>query len=78
VIDDDDAARQSLEFLLGSSELAVQSFNSASEFLKSLPVSPCGCVVTDVLMPDVTGIDLIKLLIELNIRAWSPPKLKAL
>ena len=68
VIDDDDAARQSLEFLLGSSELAVQSFDSAIKFLKkSLPISPCGCIVTDVLMPDVTGIDLIKLLIELNI-----------
>jgi two-component system response regulator FixJ len=67
VIDDDDAARQSLEFLLGSSELAVQSFDSASEFLKSLPVSSCSCIVTDVLMPDITGIDLMKRLIELNI-----------
>ena len=67
VIDDDDAARASLEFLLRSSELTVRSFNSASEFLGCLPVSPCGCIVTDVLMPDITGIDLLKRLIELNV-----------
>jgi two-component system response regulator FixJ len=67
VIDDDDAARASLEFLLRSSELAVRSFNSANEFLSSLPVSSCGCIVTDVLMPDITGIDLLKRLIELNV-----------
>jgi len=67
VIDDDDAVRESLEFLLGSSQLSVKSYGSASAFLESLPETLSGCVITDVRMPDVTGIDLLKRLRELDI-----------
>jgi two-component system response regulator FixJ len=68
VVDDDDAVRESLEFLLSSSQLPVRTFNSASAFLTSLPPTPSGCVITDVRMPDVSGIELLKRLMELEIR----------
>jgi two-component system, LuxR family, response regulator FixJ len=60
VIDDDDAARQSLEFLLKSAKLPVQAHNSAVEFLDALPTLNPGCIITDVRMPGLSGIDLLK------------------
>ena len=60
VIDDDDAARQSLEFLIRSAKLPVQAHNSAVEFLDALPTLNPGCVITDVRMPGLSGIDLLK------------------
>jgi two-component system response regulator FixJ len=68
VIDDDDAVRESLEFLLSSSQLAVRTYNSASTFLTLLPQIASGCIITDVRMPEVSGIDLLKRLMELDIR----------
>ena len=64
VVDDDDAVRHSLEFLLSSAQLAVKTSNSASAFLAELPPTLSGCVITDVRMPDITGIDLLKQLRE--------------
>jgi len=60
VIDDDDAVRQSLEFLLKTAGLTVQSFDSAKAFLDVLPQVRAGCIITDVRMPDITGIDLLR------------------
>jgi two-component system, LuxR family, response regulator FixJ len=60
VIDDDDAARQSLEFLIKSAKLPVQAHNSAVEFLDALPTLNPGCIITDVRMPGLSGIDLLK------------------
>jgi two-component system response regulator FixJ len=60
VIDDDDAVRQSLEFLLKSAKLAVQTHESADGFLNALPTLNPGCVITDVRMPGLSGIDLLK------------------
>jgi two-component system response regulator FixJ len=60
VIDDDEAARQSLEFLLKAAGLNVRSFESAQDFLDLLPEINSGCVITDVRMPNVTGIDLLR------------------
>jgi two-component system, LuxR family, response regulator FixJ len=68
VVDDDDAVRESLEFLLSSSQLPVRTYNSASAFLASLPQLVSGCIVTDVRMPDLSGIDLLKRLTELQIK----------
>ena len=68
VLDDDDAARESLAFLLSSSQLPVRTYNSASAFLTSLPQMVSGCIITDVRMPDVSGIDLLKRLTELDIK----------
>jgi two-component system response regulator FixJ len=58
VIDDDADVRQSLAFLLSTVGLAVRVHESASAFLKILPEIQEGCIVTDVRMPGVDGIEL--------------------
>jgi two-component system, LuxR family, response regulator FixJ len=60
VIDDDNAARQSLEFLLRSAQIEVRSYPSAVAFLEVLPTIKSGCVITDVRMPDMTGLELLQ------------------
>ena len=59
VIDDDEAARQSLAFLLDCAGLAVRSYESAAEFLKAVPTMEHGCIITDVRMPGISGVELI-------------------
>jgi len=66
-IDDDEAVRHSLEFLLKTAGIAVRSFDSAKAFLEILPQIRSGCIVTDVRMPEVTGIDLLRRVKELKI-----------
>jgi len=58
VIDDDRAARESLSWLIGSVHLRVQSFASAIEFLAAYPPGRPGCVIADVHMPGLSGLDL--------------------
>ena len=58
VIDDDAGVRDSLAFLLGTAGLAVRTHESAVAFLKVLPEAEDGCVVTDVRMPEIDGIEL--------------------
>jgi two-component system, LuxR family, response regulator FixJ len=60
VIDDDEAVRDSLSFLLDSAEFNVTLFESALNFLDALPGLDFGCVVSDVRMPGVDGIELLK------------------
>jgi two-component system response regulator FixJ len=60
VIDDDDAVRQSLEFLLKTAGYAVRSFESGKAFLDIVPQLNFGCVITDVRMPEITGIDVLR------------------
>jgi two-component system, LuxR family, response regulator FixJ len=67
VIDDDDAARESLTFLLRTARIEVQTYPSAAAFLAALPTTESGCIVTDVRMPGVSGIDLLRQLNELKI-----------
>jgi two-component system response regulator FixJ len=67
VIDDDEAVRQSLEFLLRTSGMTARTYDSASSFLNALPAIEGGCVITDVRMPDITGIELLKRLGEMQI-----------
>jgi len=64
VIDDDDAVRQSLEFLLKTAGVSVRGFESAKAFLDVLPAIKSGCIITDVRMPEITGIDLLRHLKE--------------
>ena len=66
VIDDDDAMRESLAFLLKSAKVKVATHESASEFLARLPQIDAGCVVTDVRMPGMSGIELLKHLRDLK------------
>ncbi len=58
VIDDDVDVRQSLAFLLSTAGLSVCVHESAVAFLKALPGADDGCIVTDVRMPDIDGLEL--------------------
>jgi len=69
VIDDDDAARESLEFLLKSAKMDVRTYESANAFLRSAP-DDSGCIVTDVQMPGLTGVDLLR---QLKARGSTTP-----
>jgi len=60
VIDDDEAMRDSLDFLLGSANFHVTLFESAHYFLEALTSMDFGCVVSDVRMPGIDGIELLK------------------
>ena len=60
VIDDDEAVRQSVEFLLKTVGMRVHGFESAKAFLELLPQIGTSCVVTDVRMPEMTGIELLR------------------
>ena len=60
VIDDDEAMRDSLNFLLDSSGFGVTLFDNAQSFLDALPGLAFGCVVSDVRMPGIDGIELLK------------------
>ena len=60
VIDDDAAMRDSLDFLLGAADFHVTLFESAQNFLNTLPTIDFGCVVSDVRMPGIDGIELLK------------------
>jgi two-component system response regulator FixJ len=60
IIDDDEAVRQSLAFLLRSAQIEVCTYDSASAFLKAIAEMKCGCVITDVRMPGMSGIELLR------------------
>jgi two-component system, LuxR family, response regulator FixJ len=67
VIDDDEAMRESLSFLLGVVGIEVQTYESAEAFLKVAPTAKAGCVITDVRMPGLSGIELLRRLRELKL-----------
>ena len=60
VIDDDEAIRDSLDFLLAAADFQVSVFETALDFLDALSTLDFGCVVSDVRMPDIDGIELLK------------------
>jgi RNA polymerase sigma factor (sigma-70 family) len=68
VVDDDPSVRSSLKFLLSTVGLQVESFDSADTFLhKKLPDAP-SCLVLDVRLPGLSGIDIQRELAARNIR----------
>ena len=67
VIDDDEAVRDSLAFLLRSARMDVRAYESATAFLAALPEASGGCIVTDVRMPEISGVDLLRRLRELKV-----------
>jgi len=58
VIDDESVIRESVSFLLRSAGLKALAFSSAQEFLTNPPVEPPGCLVVDVQLPGISGLDL--------------------
>lgn len=68
VVDDDETVRGSLHWLLESLRLKVQTYASAQDFLSAYdPVQP-GCLVLDVRMPDISGLQLQEILAQRQIR----------
>jgi len=65
VVDDDEGVRNSLRFLLKSVGLATRTLDSASEFLDAYKPSQPGCLVLDVRMPGMSGLELQQ---QLNLR----------
>jgi len=66
VIEDDDAVRDSLAFLLMSAGIEAQTHESAAVFLGRFSQASIGCIVTDIRMPEISGIDLLKRVKELD------------
>jgi two-component system response regulator FixJ len=60
VIDDDEAMRDSLHFLLDCAGFTVTPFETAQQFLDALPTLAFGCIISDVRMPGIDGIELLK------------------
>jgi two-component system response regulator FixJ len=58
IVDDDEAVRDSLSLLLESKGYAIKSFVSAPEFLAAAPSLPVGCLIVDIRMPEMDGLEL--------------------
>ena len=67
VVDDDVDVRDSLQWLLESMHLQVESFSTAQAFLDAYPAGQSGCILMDVRMPGLSGISAQKKLPEYNI-----------
>jgi two-component system response regulator FixJ len=70
VVDDDLAVRQSLSFLLATVGLPVRLHESAAAFLETVKEPIAGCIVTDVRMPEIDGIEFLR---RLRSRGVSAP-----
>lgn len=66
VVDDDEAIRKALRLLFKSVGLAVEVFGSAAEFLDYYDHDRPGCLILDIRMAGMSGMDLQKKLIEIN------------
>ncbi len=67
IVDDDVSVREALEGLIRSVGLRVESFASAEEFLVRRRGDESGCVVLDVRLPNLNGLDLQKRMAKLNL-----------
>ncbi len=70
VLDDDEAVRESLKWLVGSVNLNVETFASAQDFFAACTPDQPGCMVLDVRMPDMSGLEVQK---ELKKRGFTLP-----
>jgi RNA polymerase sigma factor (sigma-70 family) len=68
VVDDDPSVRSSLKFLLSTVGMQVESFDSADTFLQNNPPDKPGCLVLDVRLPGLSGLDFQRELAARNIR----------
>ena len=67
VVDDDESVRESLEALIRAAGLSVETFASAQQFLVGPRANIPSCLVLDVRMPGLSGLDLQKRMAEINI-----------
>ena len=68
IIDDDQAVRDSLAFLLRSVRIPATVHEFAAAFLATLSVEQNGCIITDIRMPDISGIDLLRRVKDLKVQ----------
>jgi two-component system, LuxR family, response regulator FixJ len=66
IVDDEEAVRNSLAFLLGTSGFAVRIHETATAFLAIAPSIRNGCLITDLRMPDIDGVELLRRLGEIG------------
>jgi two-component system response regulator FixJ len=67
VVDDDDAVRESIALLLEVEGLVVQTYDTAVRLLSRIDRLEPGCIVTDVRMPEMSGMELVRRLSELRV-----------
>ncbi|RWM24646.1 response regulator [Mesorhizobium sp.] len=60
IVDDDEAVRKSLAFLLGTAQVSVRSYEPAVAFLANIDRVERGCIVTDLRMPEIDGLELLR------------------
>lgn len=60
IVDDEESVRKSLAFLLSVEGFAVRVHASATAFLEIAPTVRNGCLVTDLRMPDIDGVELLR------------------
>jgi two-component system, LuxR family, response regulator FixJ len=60
VIDDDEALRDSLLFLLKAAKFKVRAYETAEAFLDAMGHAEPGCIITDVRMPGINGLELVR------------------
>ena len=60
IVDDEAAVRNALSRLLGACAIRTRSYASASDFLSSLPSDKPDCLIVDLQMPGMTGIELLE------------------
>jgi len=70
VVDDDAAVRQGLRFMLRAAGYSVEAFPSARSFLEEYDPRPGGCLLLDVQMPQMSGLELQQ---RINVRGWRIP-----
>ncbi len=68
IVDDDDAIRDSLQWLLESVRLRVKSYPTAQAFLDDYTEDQCGCLIVDIRMPGMSGLELLEVLAAKNSR----------
>jgi FixJ family two-component response regulator len=66
VVDDDEAVRDSLQWLLEGKDYKVRCFDSAESFLARYDEQEVACLIVDIRMPEMTGLELQTRLIEKN------------
>lgn len=64
IVDDDESIRHSLRWLLESAKLSVEDYPSADEFLYHVDTDHVGCLILDVRMPGMSGLELQEALLE--------------
>jgi two-component system response regulator FixJ len=68
IVDDDPAIRDSLGFLLDTAGLASRTYESAAALLARAGELEPGCIVTDVRMPEMNGLEMVRRLTEMGVR----------